>query len=189
MASKHQRGKGSGSASAPPKFDNHRFVSVAAQECYKRMATRSLVPKWGLRSDQSKDGDIAAMIAERNWFTFTEKPDPVVIVVVKEFYANISEKLSNSAKRTSMVVTNCLRRVNVMSMLVSWAKDRIMKWSSASYVNRKQLGQCVNMEAWPSPIRSSVYMERIGMPLYAPNWCPTYMLAMSPKKGRCYYIL
>lgn len=59
------------------------------------------------------------MIAERNWFTFTEKPDPVVIVVVKEFYANISEKLSNSAKRTSMVVTNCLRRVNVMSMLVS----------------------------------------------------------------------
>lgn len=92
MASKRQRGEGSGTASTPPpRFDSRRFVSHAAQERYNRMATRSLVPERGLRPDQSKDGDMAVMIAERNWFTLTEQPEPAVITVVKEFYANVPE--------------------------------------------------------------------------------------------------
>lgn len=91
MASKRQRGDGSGSSSAPTKFDNRRFVSAEAQERYNRMATQSLVPERGLRSDHTKDGELVVMIAERSWFTFTEQPDPTVIAVVKEFYANVSE--------------------------------------------------------------------------------------------------
>lgn len=55
------------------------------------MAKRSLILERGLRPDQTKDGEIAVMIAERNWFNFTDQSELAIIVVVKEFYANVKE--------------------------------------------------------------------------------------------------
>lgn len=38
------------------------------------------------------------MIAERNWFDFTDQPEPAVIVVVNEFYANVKEHYQHCYK-------------------------------------------------------------------------------------------
>lgn len=44
----------------------------------------------GLCPDE-EDGELTVMIAEREWFDFTEQPPAAVTNVVKEFYANVKD--------------------------------------------------------------------------------------------------
>lgn len=50
---------------------------------------KTLVLERGLKPNANLDGDMALMIVERNYFQLVEQPKPVVISIVKEFYANI----------------------------------------------------------------------------------------------------
>lgn len=46
-------------------------------------------PEQGLRPDETQDGEVAVMIAERDWFALTEQP--IVISIVKELYSNAKD--------------------------------------------------------------------------------------------------
>ena len=52
---------------------------------------KTFVLERGLRPAPQRDGDMAVMIAERNWFHLIQKPRAVVILIVMEFYANAKE--------------------------------------------------------------------------------------------------
>lgn len=69
-----------------------KFVSEEAETRFKTiLEKKTLVLEWGLRPNANLDEDIALMIVERNWFQLVEQPQPFVISVIKEFYANAFE--------------------------------------------------------------------------------------------------
>lgn len=73
-----------------------KFVSEEAETRFKTiLEKKTLVLEWGLRPNANLDEDIALMIVERNWFQLVEQPQPFVISIIKEFYANAFEREGN----------------------------------------------------------------------------------------------
>lgn len=93
MSSKRQRGATSCSRQT---VDRSKFISSNAAERFNKVLDKkTLVLERGLRLDANLDGDMAVMIAERNWFKLVEQPGPAVIPIVKEFYANVIERVES----------------------------------------------------------------------------------------------
>lgn len=90
MLAKRQRGDGL-SSSPSKSYDKKKFINLEASDKYSRMAHKRVIPERDLRVDQNQDGEIVVMIAERHWFDLIAQPDPAMISVVKEFYANAKE--------------------------------------------------------------------------------------------------
>lgn len=77
---------------APPVFDNTRFVNADTEAYfYNVLVGKTFILEWGLWPDDRYDGEMSAMIVERNWIQFTEPPPSASISIVKEFYANVRE--------------------------------------------------------------------------------------------------
>lgn len=78
---------------SPPtrSFDKRKFVSALAVDKYEYFTPKVLTTERGLRPD-SFDVQMRCQINEQGWDTFTDQPDPTVVIVVKEFYANVDDK-------------------------------------------------------------------------------------------------
>lgn len=95
MASKRQRGEMSRSQASEP-YDRRPFVSEATSERYHSLSMgKSLIPERGIMPHETQDFGVAVMIAERGWENFTVQPEPAVVAIVKEFYANAKEARNN----------------------------------------------------------------------------------------------
>ena len=89
--SKRQRGASSSTATPTRTYDRSKFRSAAAADRYDYMVTKALTPERGL-APEGNDGEMLQQIYQKGWLRFTAEPEPAVVNVVKEFYANAEDK-------------------------------------------------------------------------------------------------
>ena len=83
---KCQRGESSTPSSRP--YDRRRFVSEEASDLYTDiLEAKTLIPERGI-DPGIMQGSLCAMLRDRQWEVFQFQPEPAVINIVKEFYAN-----------------------------------------------------------------------------------------------------
>lgn len=91
MSGNHQRVDKSASQ-ALKSYDKLRFINKSASDrYYSFLDDKTLIPKWGIKPHETKNGGIADMIKERGCENFTKQPKAAVVTIVKEFYANAKE--------------------------------------------------------------------------------------------------
>ena len=135
MAPKKSKLSKGASSSRAPLFDASKFVSDAAAQWYKKsIKTKKPIQEKGLHLDAVLDAAVLTQIQNRGWLKFIAVQPPGVILLVREFYANVGDSQD--------------RRVFVRGKYVSIAAEEI----NAYY----------GTPNFPVGDEYSVYVKRVG---------------------------
>lgn len=123
MAPKRHRGDLS---QALPPFDNTHFVNADVKEYFNNVLVgKTFVLERGLRPSATQDGEMYAMIMERNWYEFKKQPHPVMISIVKEFYTNVKQAQDWVVQVRGWPVSYICQTINVMFNLPNIQEDNL----------------------------------------------------------------
>lgn len=102
MSSKTKRARSA--LSSEGAFNRHKFISKDAADRYRKLVVKSsVIPERGLAPCEVHQPQLFQNIMQRGWSDFVKQPEPAVLSIVREFYANMVEGSSRSFVRGRQV--------------------------------------------------------------------------------------